>query len=348
MDRKEHRKKQRNPCGPYWAGHLSCPGVTGILHNPNDPFHIPGARVVAAYPGGSPDMPISISRVPGFTNELRDTYGVRIMDSPEEVAEVCDLVFILASDGRIHPGLFRAVAGRGKPVFVDKPFAVSASDAQDMFTIAAETGTEIFASSAFRYADSLVSALSSIQAEGERVKTCRIRYWLQIQETQGRYFWYGIHASEMLLAVMGKGVREVEVSSEGDQDTINVWHEDGRQSSLVGTQNDGTFHVSIETDRRMLEIDLSPSIPSITARMLAAALDVLTEEQFPRLWGATVAGSLSGNRQGRALDPDAEETMEVIRLLDAAQRGYASKQKTAVLADRVASSKIKVQQMSGR
>src|SRR5580704_4713713 len=59
---------------------------TSILHNPSDPFHIPGARVVAAFPGGSPDMPISISRVGGFTTELRDMYGVRIMDAPEDVA----------------------------------------------------------------------------------------------------------------------------------------------------------------------------------------------------------------------------------------------------------------------
>jgi predicted dehydrogenase len=303
---------------------------TSILNNPDDPFHIPGARVVAAYPGGSPDMPISISRVAGFASELRDTYGVRIMDAPEDVVEVCDLVFILASDGRVHPALFRTAAGHRKPVFVDKPFAVSASDARDMITLAAESGTRVFASSAFRYADGLVTVLNSIQAAGERVKTCRVRYWLQIQATQGRYFWYGVHASEMLLAVMGKGVREVEVSSSGDQDTINVWHEDGRQSSLIGSQNDGTFHVSIETDKRTLEVDLGPSIASLGARVLAAALDVLTQGQFPRLWAATAAGSVSGNRPGRALDPDDQETMEVIALLDAAQRSYPSKEKTII------------------
>jgi len=303
---------------------------TGILHNPDDPFHIPGARVVAAYAEGSPDMPISISRVAGFTNELRDTYGVRILETPEDVTEACDLVFILASDGRVHPALFRAVAGYGRPVFIDKPFAVSASDAQDMFTLAVDSGTRVFASSAFRYADDLVNALDSIRAAGERVKTCCVRYWLQIQETQGRYFWYGIHASEMLLAVMGKGVREVEVSNRGDQDTIDVWHEDGRQSSLIGSENDGAFHVSIETDKRMLEVDLGSSIASLGARVLAAALDVLTESKFPRLWAATAAGSVSGNRPGRAWDPDEQETLEVIGLLDAAQRSHASKEKATI------------------
>jgi predicted dehydrogenase len=303
---------------------------TSILHNPEDPFHIPGARVVAAYPGGSPDMPISISRVAGFTTELRDNYGVRIMDSPEDVAETCDLVCILASDGRVHPGLLRSVSGCCRSVFVDKPFAVSFANAQSMFTHAAETNTRIFASSAFRYADGLVSALNSIRAAGERVKTCRVRYWLQIQETQGRYFWYGIHAAEMLLAVIGKGMREVEVSQQGDQDTIHVWHEDGRQFSLIGSRNDGTFRVSIETDKRTLEVDLAASVPALAARLLAATLDVLSEGRFPRLWAATAAGSVSGSRPGRFRDPDQEETLEVIGVLDAAQRSYSSKQRATI------------------
>jgi hypothetical protein len=199
-----------------------------------------------------------------------------------------------------------------------------------MFAHAAETGSRVFASSAFRYADDLVNALNSIRASGERVKTCRVRYWLQIQETQGRYFWYGIHASEMLLAVMGKGVREVDASGYGDQDAINVSYEDGRQSSLIGCQTDGTFHVSIETDKRTLEVDLSASMSSLAARVLAAALDVLTEGKFPRLWGATAAGSVSGNRPGRFLDPDNEETLRVISLLDAAQRSHSSKEKATL------------------
>jgi predicted dehydrogenase len=302
----------------------------GILNDPNNPLHIPGAKVVAAYPGGSADMPISISRVAGFTAELRDIYGARIVDTPEDVAEASDVVCILAADGRAHPALLRAVVGCDRPIFVDKPFAVSSVEAQSMFALAAETGVRIFTSSAFRYAEGLIEALNLVRAAGEQVRTCSVRYWLQIQQTQGRYFWYGIHASEILLAVMGKGVREVEVLCEGDRDTIKVLHEDGRTSFLIGTQNDGTFHVNIETDNRILEVDLGPSIPALAARVLAAGLDVLTEGRFPRLWRATEAGCLSGNRPGRALDPDQQETLEVIGLLDAAQRSHSSNERVVL------------------
>lgn len=302
---------------------------TKLLHDPYDPHHIPGAIVTAAFPGGSPDMPTSASRVGGFTAELRDRYGVSIMESPQQVADSCDLVFILASDGRTHPGLFRSVAGRGRPVFVDKPFAVTTADAESIFTFAAQTGTKIFASSGFRYADGLVDALSSIRSNGETVLSCCIRFGLHIELTQGRYFWYGIHASEMLFAIMGKSVREVEVASDDGKDTLTVCHEDGRQSTLVGNLTDGRFRVSIETDKRRLEIDLSASMESMGARLLASALDVLTDGDFPQLWRASSVGSVS-DRHGRALDPDQAETMEVIRLLEAAQCSHATGQTAAL------------------
>ena len=305
------------------------PTITKLLHDPSAPHHIPGARVVAAFPGGSPDMPISITRVPQFTAELR-SYGVDIVGSPEDVADACDIVFLHAADGRTHPGLFQAVAGRCQAVFVDKPLATSNADADRMFALAEKTGTRLFSTSAFRYADGLVTALESIRESGEQVKSCQIRFWLQIQETQGRYFWYGIHASDMLHAVMGKGVRAVESVNGGDKDTIHVWHEDGRESSLIGALNDGTFHVTIKTDRRKLEIDLASSLPSVTARVTSAAFDVLTEGSYPRLWGASGTGSVCGGRVGHPRDPDVAETRGVIRLLDAAQLSFVSRQKTAI------------------
>lgn len=301
-----------------------------ILHDPDNAFHIPGARVVAAYPGGSNDMPISISRVAGFTNELKHKYRIPIVDTPEDVADVSDIVCILASDGRSHPALVEAVAERCRAVFIDKPFAISTSDARRMFAAAESTGTRIFTTSAFRYADGLISALKSIRASGERIKTCTVRYWLQIQETQGRYFWYGIHGSEMLLTIMGKGASAVEVAELSDQDAMTVWHEDGRQSSLIGSKINGTFSVSIETGTRTSEIDLGPSNSSLAARVLASALDVLTDGGFPKLWSATQAGSVCGGRSGYGFDPDHSETLEVIGLLEAAQRSFVSKQRTGV------------------
>lgn len=302
------------------------PAFAELLHNPFNGDHIPGARVSAAYPGGSPDMAASGGRVAGFTAELRDKYGVPILSTPEEVADACDIVFILSCDGRTHPGLFRSVAGRGKPVFIDKPIALSVADLDQIYEIARQTNTKIFASSAFRYSDGLVHAINTIRANGEKVTGCRVKYWGQIQPTQGRFFWYGIHGADMLLAVMGKGIKTVQATTVGDRDVIEVEHSDGRRSTMYGAHNDGTFQVSIDTDKRSYDIEAGGAI---AARVLATALDLLTPDGYPRLWRASDAASVSG-RAGRSVDPDAAETRDVIALLDAAEKSYTSQQKVAL------------------
>jgi len=302
------------------------PTFAELLHNPFNGDHVPGARVVAAYPGGSPDMAASGGRVAGFTAELRDKYGVPILATPEEVADASDIVFILSCDGRTHPGLFRSVAGRGKPVFIDKPIALSVADLDQIYEIARQTNTKIFASSAFRYSDGLVNAINTIRAKGENITGCRVKYWGQIQPTQGRFFWYGIHGADMLLAVMGKGIKSVQATTVGDRDVIEVEHSDGRRSTMFGAHNDGTFQVSIDTDKGSYDIDAGGPI---AARILATALDLLTPGGYPRLWRASDAASVSG-RAGRSVDPDAAETHDVIALLDAAEKSYTSKQKVAL------------------
>ena len=46
---------------------------TKLLNDKNDPAHVPGARVVAAFKGGSPDVEAGRTRVDKFAAELKDT-----------------------------------------------------------------------------------------------------------------------------------------------------------------------------------------------------------------------------------------------------------------------------------
>ena len=76
---------------------------TDILNNPNAKDHVSGARVVAAFKGGSPDIESSWSRVEEYTRVLRDQQGVAIVDSIEELCRRVDVVFLESVDGRISP-----------------------------------------------------------------------------------------------------------------------------------------------------------------------------------------------------------------------------------------------------
>ncbi|MGV3664144.1 MAG: hypothetical protein ACO1TE_28485, partial [Prosthecobacter sp.] len=57
------------------------------LNDPANPNHIPGARVVVAYPGGSPDIEESKSRIEGSTAAVKDKFGVRIVGTVEEAVK---------------------------------------------------------------------------------------------------------------------------------------------------------------------------------------------------------------------------------------------------------------------
>ena len=50
---------------------------TELLNDPAAKGHVAGAKVVAAFKGGSPDIASSISRVEGYTATLRDKFGVK-------------------------------------------------------------------------------------------------------------------------------------------------------------------------------------------------------------------------------------------------------------------------------
>lgn len=121
-----------------------------LLNDPEQDYHVPGGRVVVAYPGGSPDFELSWSRLPGFRQELARNYGVSIAASPEEVAERSDAVLLTSVDGRVHLRQLEAIAPYRKPVFVDKPFAVSSEDARAMMALSGKYGFPLMSCSADR------------------------------------------------------------------------------------------------------------------------------------------------------------------------------------------------------
>jgi predicted dehydrogenase len=78
------------------------PAFTGLLNNPMGGPEYAGIKVVAAYPGGSPDIPSSKNRLEGFTRQMRDKFQVEIVASIDELLKKVDVVLIESVDGRKH------------------------------------------------------------------------------------------------------------------------------------------------------------------------------------------------------------------------------------------------------
>jgi len=271
---------------------------TRLLNDPGHPYHIPGGRVTAAFPGGSPDFPLSAGRVDGFTKEIKEHFGVAILSTPEEVAAACDAVLLLSADGRVHLRQFRSIASYGKPVFIDKPLALRTDEAKEIFAAASGAGVPLMSSSSLRYADALAQELAGEGADG--ILGADVSGPMDVQPTQSHYFWYGIHAVEMLYAVMGRGAKEVTaVSTETEELITGVW-EDGRIGTVRGSRRGtGRFTALIHRCEGSRFIDAGASDKPWYASLLEQVMIMFTGE--------------------RAVLP-AEETLEVIAFLEAAEK----------------------------
>ena len=106
------------------------PAFTQMLNDSTRPDHVPGARVVAAFKGGSPDVESSRTRVDKFAAEIKEKWNVELVNSIEELCQKVDAVLIESVDGRPHLEQIKPVLKAKKPVFIDKPFAGSLRDAR--------------------------------------------------------------------------------------------------------------------------------------------------------------------------------------------------------------------------
>lgn len=206
-----------------------CAAFAEILHNKNGKHHVGGGRLISAFPGGSRKFSNSINRVEGFTRQLSEDYGVRIVDDVESAAEGVDAVLLESVDGRQHLEQFRRIAPFGKPVFIDKPFACSSADAREMIDLSRKHNAPIFSASAVRYA----MGVQELGA-GKEIAGCQVFGPAALLPDYPGYFWYGIHSAEVLFSKMGPGCVEVSVRKGSQADIITGLWKDGRTGAIYG------------------------------------------------------------------------------------------------------------------
>ncbi|MVP01009.1 Gfo/Idh/MocA family protein [Paenibacillus lutrae] len=228
---------------------------TELLSQESHRYHVQGGIVTAAYPGGSGDFELSRSRVQGFTDELRQKYGVQIVDSPEEVARQCDAILLESVDGRVHLEQFRRIAGYGKPVFIDKPFTVDAAEAAEIIRLAEESAVPVMSSSALRFAEGVRQALAADELGQIIGADCYGP--MELQPTQPGLFWYGIHSVEMLYTFMGPGCSEVTAAMTEHHDVVTGTWKDGRIGTIRGNRcGNMTFGAMVHREQGSRPVDV--------------------------------------------------------------------------------------------
>jgi predicted dehydrogenase len=195
---------------------------TKLLNDPNAKGHVPGAKVVAAFKGGSPDIESSASRIDKYTAQLQQDFGVKLYDSIEEMCRHVDAVLLESVDGRPHLWQAVPVILAGKPMFIDKPMAGSLGDGIAIFKLAERHKVPVFSSSSLRYSRKAQEARSG--AVG-RVTLAETTSPAGLEPHHPDLFWYGIHGVETLFTVMGSGCETVErrTTEDGKIEVVGTW-----------------------------------------------------------------------------------------------------------------------------
>jgi predicted dehydrogenase len=267
-----------------------------ILNDPMSPDYLPGARIVAAYKGGSKDIEESASRIDKFTDELRLKWKVDFYSDINTLCKRVDAVLLTSVDGRVHLEQVKPVLAAHKPVFIDKPLAASLADAREIARLAKEAHVPWFSASSLRFGE-LGTTMKFSDALG-------VTTWGPgpVEPHHAlEYAWYAIHPIELLYTLMGPGCEQVSVTAGKDEDVIVGRWKDGRIGTVRTLRPYGTYGANVYRPKGVMQSKAK------------------TEEGYRPL----LVEIVKFFETGQTPVPN-EETLEIFAFLDAAQRSKAA------------------------
>ncbi|MBI3831353.1 MAG: Gfo/Idh/MocA family oxidoreductase [Planctomycetes bacterium] len=190
---------------------------------------IEGAQVVVACPGVSKIMP---ERIPGFAKTLGEDLGIKLVQKPEEMLGKIDGLLLEGNDGSSHLERVRPFLEASLPVWIDKPLAWTAKDAEAIAELSAKKNAPVFSASSLRFAEEIRSVLSNraelgppvaVEVYGGQAKKGNIPGW----------FFYGIHSVEILFALLGQGHGKISYLKSGDAEIASCPWKSGALGSIT-------------------------------------------------------------------------------------------------------------------
>jgi hypothetical protein len=127
------------------------------------------------------------------------------------------------------------------PAFVDKPFACSLADAQAMFDLAEAAGVSLWSSSGMRFAAEILTFQQHSQTWGDLHGVMTYGPAKREAGNPGLLH-YGIHATEMMCALMGTGCQAVTTQHVAGADVVCGEWTNGRLATLRGIHTGSTAY----------------------------------------------------------------------------------------------------------
>nr|MBQ4318378.1 Gfo/Idh/MocA family oxidoreductase [Clostridia bacterium] len=129
---------------------------------------------------------------------------IKICESPEEMVDLVDCAMITARHGKYHKPFAMPFVKAGKPVFVDKPFTISAEDAKELLDTAEAMGVPVNGGTGCKYVQDFVDFKEAMKdpAVGT-VQNAVMTFAADIHSEYGGFYFYGAHLAEMALNAFG-------------------------------------------------------------------------------------------------------------------------------------------------
>lgn len=269
-----------------------CLQFSRILNDPSQAEHVQGAKIVAAYKGGSRDIESSWSRVGKHAEELKAKYGIEIVDDIPALCRKVDAVLLQSADGRVHLEQIKPILAAKKPVFIDKPLASTLEDAREIARLAKQAGVPWFSSSGLRF--------NSIATTMKFPDIKAMLAWGPGQLEPHHHLdlsWYAIHPIEMMYTLMGPGCEEVTRIAQADTDEVVGRWKDGRTATVHVSRPGGAYGAVVFRAKGVVQ---SPATVPFSYRPLVEQIVKFFQTGTPPV--------------------TPEETLEIFAFLDAAQR----------------------------
>ena len=180
-------------------------------------------KVVAAYPKGTDNIIEWKNRIPEFTAEVKE-HGVEIVNSISDLLKKVDFVILTTIDGNKHLEQVLPVFEAGLPVFIDKPFAASITDARKIAKAAEKHNTPMFSSSSLRFLENADKIRNGSLGSVIGVEAYSPA---PIEKHHPDLFWYGVDGVEILFTLMGTGCKWIERTyTDGTDLVLGMWDDD--------------------------------------------------------------------------------------------------------------------------
>jgi predicted dehydrogenase len=224
---------------------------------------------------------------PDRVTELANRHRIeRVVGDPSDLLGQVDGVLVVddTDGGAHHAALARPFIEAGLPVFIDKPMTTDYAGAVALFDLASRTGAPLLSCSALRFASELPAAREEIARIGELSSVVSVG--------PGDWYYYGVHAVELLGAIVGTGARSVHRHEFEQRDVsvipyangpvavvetlrdaayvfeLTAYGQDGHTSFTV-SDHAGFYTNTMREVARMVETGVSPLTPEDTLEVLA-------------------------------------------------------------------------------